>query len=86
MTDIRNCKFTYRCTQRWADLEAVPGTMRVRFCTRCQSAVHRADGEGEFDELARQGKCVAVFQDDAPLELTGKPAVSQYVPKLRIVK
>ena len=36
--------------------------------------------------LARQGKCVAVFQDDVPLELTGKPAVSDYVPKLRIVK
>jgi hypothetical protein len=73
MTDIRNCKFAYRCTQRWADFEPVPGTMRVRFCTRCQSAVHRADTQAEFDELAAQGKCVAVFDPPTRRFTLGKP-------------
>lgn len=61
MSDIRNCKFEYRCHQHWDQLETVPGALRLRFCNRCQSAVHRADSEEEFQKLASQGRCVAVF-------------------------
>jgi hypothetical protein len=63
MSDVRNCKLEYQCHQRWNQLETVPGALRLRFCNRCQSAVHRADSEEEFERLARQGKCVAVFYD-----------------------
>ncbi|MBS0557736.1 MAG: hypothetical protein JSR27_10030 [Proteobacteria bacterium] len=63
MIDIRNCKLAYRCNQQWHDLEAVPGALRLRFCSRCQTAVHRADNEAEFAALAAQGRCVAVFSD-----------------------
>jgi len=70
--DIRNCKFEYRCTQRWEDLEQIPGAMRMRFCTRCTSTVHRADNEIEFAELARRGKCVAVFVTSATNAESGR--------------
>lgn len=78
MTDIRNCKFEFRCHQTWRRLESVPGTTRVRFCTRCQSAVHRADTEAQFAELALQGKCVAVNVTDPDTCTLGLPDFSSY--------
>jgi hypothetical protein len=77
MSDIRNCKFEYRCHQRWDQLETVPGALRLRFCNRCQSAVHRADSEEEFQKLASQGRCVAVFSEcESPI--VGLPDISNY--------
>ena len=78
MSDIRNCKFAYRCNQIWQRLEPVPGTTRVRFCTRCQTAVHRADSEAQFAELALQGKCVAVNVTDSNDCMLGLPDFSSY--------
>jgi hypothetical protein len=76
MSDIRNCKFEYRCHQRWDQLETVPGAVRLRFCNRCQSAVHRADSEEEFQKLASQGRCVAVFYspDDSIIGVPCRPS------------
>jgi hypothetical protein len=80
MIDIRNCKLEYRCNQRWEQLDPVPGAITMRFCTRCQSAVHRADSEAAFAELARQGKCVAVFGTAAGKEnrMIGRPEGEPY--------
>lgn len=61
--EIERCRLSYRCTQREA-LDPLPGALCVRFCGECQSAVHLAKGKAEFDELARQGRCVAVGRAD----------------------
>lgn len=71
--DIRNCKFAYRCNQRWEHLEPVVGRSDLRYCTRCSERVHLVDSEARFAELARQGRCVAV------LSAWGEPTVG--VPK-----
>ena len=62
--EIERCRLAYRCTQRWESLDPLPGALRVRFCGKCQSAVHLAQTTQQFDELARQGKCVAFLHRD----------------------
>jgi hypothetical protein len=62
--EIERCRLAYKCTQRWEALDPLPGTLRVRFCAKCQSAVHLAQTTAAFDELAQQGKCVAFQFDD----------------------
>jgi len=39
----------------------------IRYCARCQSAVHLAEGECELDELVRMGRNVALMREEAPL-------------------
>ena len=65
MIDVENCPMQYRCHQRWEHMERVVGNTDMRFCLHCQTVVHRVDSEKEFSELARQGKCVALFGRDA---------------------
>lgn len=60
MIAIERCHLGYPCSQRWEALEPVLDNPRVRYCDRCQSAVHLVERENELFELARQGKCVAV--------------------------
>ena len=86
MIDIRNCKLAYRCNQRWEQLEPVPGAAMMRFCARCQNAVHLVDSEEAFVEMAKQGKCVAVLHVDYPAAMVGVPAVPVDGRKLRIVR
>lgn len=62
MTEIERCRLSYRCTQRWEVLEPLPGSVNVRFCSKCQSAVHLAQTRAELADFARQGKCVAFLQ------------------------
>jgi hypothetical protein len=84
MIDIENCPMQYRCHQRWEHMERVVGNPRMRFCLHCQTVVHRPDDETEFAELARKGKCVAVFPDasnDGLPDLLGIPCPG---PRLRV--
>lgn len=60
---IENCRLVEPCAQRWDALEALPGEPQVRFCSRCQSAVHLAMDAQREAELAQQGKCFAVARD-----------------------
>ena len=41
------------------------------------STVHHVEQGSEFDEFARQGKCVAIRRDD-PVMLVGKPETEEY--------
>lgn len=61
MTDIQCIKWQKRCERQWEDLEEV--SYRVRFCSQCNHAVHRAESMHELQELAQEGKCAAYFED-----------------------
>ena len=79
---IENCRLVDSCAQRWDALEALPGEPLVRFCSRCQSAVHLAlDGQREV-ELAQQGKCfvVHVVPRDAEPDARQAPAETALPP------
>jgi hypothetical protein len=65
MIEIERCRLSYQCTQRWEALESLPDQPRMRFCGKCQSAVHLVERDSELRELARQGKCVAILRMDS---------------------
>lgn len=71
MIDIEHCRLRFQCTQRWEQLDPVPGTTSVRFCVQCQSDVHLVETDSEFDQLAAQGKCMA-FRSGGRL-MVGEP-------------
>jgi len=64
MIAIERCRLSEQCTQRWLSLEAVLGNPYMRYCNSCQSVVHLVEHDHELDELARQGKSVAVLRND----------------------
>lgn len=67
MIAIERCHHSYPCSQRWEALEPMLDNPRVRYCGRCQSAVHLVERENDLVELARQGKCVAVVREESVL-------------------
>lgn len=58
--EILNCKFAFRCGQTWGALKAVQGVPGVKYCERCESAVHLCRSAEEFEEHASRGHCVAL--------------------------
>ena len=65
--DVERCRLNGRCGQLWDALEPVHDNPRIRYCARCESAVHLAEGERELDELVRMGRNVALMREEAPL-------------------
>ncbi len=72
--EIERCRLSYPCTQRWEALEHLPDNPRVRFCAKCQSAVHLVERKSELHELARQGKCVAIRRAESKTAIGIPPA------------
>ena len=64
---IANCRFAFRCPMTWGSLQAIEETMRVRYCDKCETAVHLCLSERELDDHAMKGHCVAYveFEDSA---------------------
>ena len=76
MTDI-TCKFKYLCPFSWEDLEQSEET-DLKFCTHCESNVHRANDEQEFEDLARSNKCVAFEESGIMFMGTPEPIPRHY--------
>ena len=69
MTDVLCAKWKKQCPLSWEDLEPIPTSPIRRFCSNCQQEVHRVEYQHLYDQLAAQGKCVALVKDDGPLEM-----------------
>lgn len=69
---IERCRLAYQCGQEWDSLESLPDSDSVRFCLRCQSAVHLVRHDAELARFAAQGKCVAIRRSASRI-LVGKP-------------
>jgi hypothetical protein len=76
---IEQCHLEGRCAQRWESLEEVHDNPRMRYCSRCQAAVHLVEHEAELAELLRLGKNVAVLREN--LSHVGRLSDSQRVVK-----
>lgn len=61
--DIKNCKFAFKCPKHWDDLEITKFPSQ-RLCKVCHQLVFMTDTESKVQELAKQGKCVALFDAD----------------------
>lgn len=58
--DEGSLRLSFRCSRQWSQLSAISGESNVRYCATCQSAVHRVRTEGEFEQEAAAGHCVAL--------------------------
>ena len=74
MIAIEGCHLGNHCTQRWEAMEPLRANPRVRYCERCQSAVHWVADVDEHNALARQGKCVAIPRTQDPAKLDAQMA------------
>ncbi len=60
--EIFNCDFVFKCPQQW-DKMAETENEGIRFCGECQKNVYFADSPEVLNQLSREGKCVAVWQE-----------------------
>ena len=78
-TDIRNCKFAYKCPKRWEELQVIKHEgPDVRHCNKCEQRVFFCRSDEELAMAIRANRCVAIptytTRDDEPTELLGLPA------------
>jgi hypothetical protein len=61
MNEIINCtwKFQMQCPRRWEGLRETADP-KVRLCESCLKEVHWCESEGEVQQRAARGECVAV--------------------------
>ena len=74
---IRNCKFAYRCNQRWENL-TITEDNNIRFCHDCEKEVHRCLTDDELVRSVRLNRCIAItvtahqgVKLDQPVEMVG---------------
>ncbi len=56
---IIRCDFQFKCPLNWDDLEKLKND-KIRFCDVCRKNVNFVETQSEFDNLAKQGNCVAI--------------------------
>ena len=57
---LRNCKFAFRCNQRWQELATVPNEANTKFCSECSELVYLCDNDEQLVFHVRQNHCVAI--------------------------
>jgi hypothetical protein len=64
------CAMEFNCPKQWDELTVTADPM-VRQCAECGKSVHYVDSQGELEDAAAEGKCVAFYnqeKDDLPPE------------------
>ena len=67
---IRNCKFAYRCSAKWEDLEETNDD-EIRFCNDCQKEVFFCDSDDTLVALVKLNRCVAILKPNSKGRLLG---------------
>ncbi|MEO6080903.1 MAG: hypothetical protein ABIQ86_14210 [Steroidobacteraceae bacterium] len=65
---IRNCRFAFRCHQRWQSLEQT-GNPGARYCHECSRQVLLCRNNAELRAALQADECVAI-ESDGPSGLT----------------
>ncbi len=67
---IRNCKFAYRCSAKWDDLEETDDD-EIRFCNDCQKEVFFCDSDETLITFVKLNRCVAILKPNSNERLLG---------------
>ena len=78
-TDIRNCKFAFKCPKRWEQLQIIRGeNPDVRHCRKCEQRVFFCRSDEELAMAIRANRCVAIptytMREDETDTTLGLPA------------
>ena len=79
VSDITNCRFSFLCNMKWDELNRIESTPSVRYCQRCETAVHLCRNPADFDRHAEKGHSIAYFPESQHdqqelIGLTRRPA------------
>jgi hypothetical protein len=67
---IRNCKFAFKCTAKWDDLEETEEE-EVRFCNTCQKEVFFCDSDDTLVTFVKLNRCIAILKPRSSEHLLG---------------
>lgn len=74
---IRNCRFAFRCHQRWQALERT-GDPRLRYCHECSRPVVLCRSDSELRAALESDECVALPVAAWPEPLVGVVTIGSY--------
>ena len=74
---LRNCQFSFRCTQTWEGLEEI-GLPGVKNCKDCNSWVYIVKTDKELVQAIKANKCVAMKKPKHKQLLVGMIAGTNY--------
>lgn len=57
---IRNCKFKFKCENKWGDLEVIEDYSDRRHCKDCQKDVHLVENIFDLRKALEFDVCIAV--------------------------
>ena len=83
-SDIRNCRFTFKCPKKWTELAPIVGSDRnIRFCGQCEQNVYRCETDREIALAVKANRCIAIKLDSRRLDgktryLVGMPSAPPY--------
>lgn len=69
--EIGNCPLAFECDRRWDQLAAIAGERSVRYCQRCETAVHLCRTDQDYRQHRLKGHCVALAPPDEPMRVGG---------------
>jgi hypothetical protein len=75
MSEIRNCKFSFKCPKNWESLEPTDN-MHQRFCGECNQIVHLCDTPEDLMKAIQGDLCVAIanIPSNEGSYIVGRPA------------
>lgn len=65
--------FEFRCKVQWNDMQAMNASRQIKRCNLCERTVHLCGTVAEFEQHARQGSCVAVYENGPFAHMAEKP-------------
>lgn len=57
---IKNCSFSFRCTQEWEKLSPTKN-VNIKFCDVCKSNVYMATTQEELEKHSKLKRCIAII-------------------------
>ena len=70
-TEIRNCKFAFKCPKFWSELKET-ASPEIRYCINCNENVYRCINDEDIAYAIRHNRCVAImpYYDESEYEET----------------
>ena len=61
---IRNCKFGFKCSANWQELEPTEDDESIRFCKDCLREVYFCKTDEELIHNVINNRCIAIIREE----------------------
>lgn len=78
-TLIKNCKFVFKCPQRWDYMDiVVDKDKNIRMCFECNEKVYLVDTQDELNRNIELGLCTAIYDPELGQATAGAISIESY--------